>query len=676
MRKFIMLLGTLVLAGLSSPGASAEADDEAAIATAETVEELHVWGRREGRIGQAATASEGKVTFGVFANRPLLRPGELAEVIPGLAATQHSGSGKANQFFLRGFNLDHGTDFSISLDGVPLNLRSHAHGQGYLDVNGVTPEFIGVVGYHKGPYLAEGGDFSAAGRAEFETFPALPRSFAQGELGKNGFVRVLGAAGDVDGFLGVDVARGDGPWVRDENLERASGLLRRSLGDWSVTASAYGSSWDATDQIPRRAVRSGALSRLGTVDTTDGGKTSRFIVSARRRPDADSDLVVYAQRYRLNLWSNFTYFLDDPVNGDQFEQAERRWIVGGSWRRSWRPDDGAWRFTLGGEARHDDIGGVGLYRTRARQRLSTDREDRVRETSGALWGEAAWAEGPLRATFGLRGDAIHADVRSDLAANSGDKTSALIAPKLTLAWRTSESTELYGSAGRGFHSNDARGAVQRVVLGSLDPTDPAPLFAAADGAEIGARFEQGGFRASVAVWALRLESELVYVGDAGETEISDGAKRVGVEGLLNWTPSPDYSFDLSGALTRARFRGNPPAGDRIPNALEYVVTAGVTARVWEGGVVQATLRRLGPAPLIEDNSVRAPSATLANLALAQDVGRWTVTLDVLNLLDSRDQDITYFYASRLAGEPADGVEDIHFHPLEPRQVRVSLKYAF
>ncbi|MFN9926547.1 MAG: TonB-dependent receptor plug domain-containing protein, partial [Phenylobacterium sp.] len=196
MRKFIMLLGSLVLAGLSSPGVSAEADDEPAIATAETVEELHVWGRREGRIGQAATASEGKVTFGVFANRPLLRPGELAEVMPGLAATQHSGSGKANQFFLRGFNLDHGTDFSISLDGVPLNLRSHAHGQGYLDVNGVTPEFIGVVGYHKGPYLAEGGDFSAAGRADFETFPVLPRSFAQGELGENGFVRVLGAAGD------------------------------------------------------------------------------------------------------------------------------------------------------------------------------------------------------------------------------------------------------------------------------------------------------------------------------------------------------------------------------------------------------------------------------------------------------------------------------------------------
>jgi hypothetical protein len=158
----------------------------------------------------------------------------------------------------------------------------------------------------------------------------------------------------------VDLATTNGPWVRDENLRRASGLVRRRVGEWSVTALAYGSDWDATDQIPRRAVRSGALSRLGTIDATDGGKTSRFIVSARRRPDADSDFVVYAQSYRLNLWSNFTYFLDDPLNGDQFEQAERRWFVGGSWRQSWRPEEGPWQFTLGAEARHDDIGEVGL----------------------------------------------------------------------------------------------------------------------------------------------------------------------------------------------------------------------------------------------------------------------------------------------------------------------------
>jgi hypothetical protein len=661
---------------LVSPTLAAAAEADAPMATADGVEEVFVWGKREGRIGAAATASEGQVAFGAFATRPLLRPGELAEVMPGLAATQHSGSGKANQYFLRGFNLDHGTDFSVSLDGVPLNLRTHAHGQGYLDLNGVTPEFVGAISYHKGPYSSAGGDFSAAGAAAFETFNSLPHNIAQVGVGEGGYARLLAGAGGAEGYVGVDLARSDGPWLRDENLKRASAILRRQLGDWSLTALAYGSAWDSTNQVPRRAVRAGLISRLGVIDGTDGGKTSRFMLSMRRHPDAESDLVVYAQRYRLNLWANATYFLDDPVNGDQIEQAEGRWIVGGSWKQSWRPADSDWRFTAGAEARHDDIGKVGLYRTRARQRLATSREDSIRESSAAAWGEAAWSSGPLRATLGVRGDVIHADVDSDLAANSGKETAALVAPKLALAWRTSETTELYASAGRGFHSNDARGVRLRVLPGALTPAEPAPFFSAADGAEVGARYEQGPVKASLALWALDLESELIFVGDAGETETSGGTRRVGLEGLFSWSPTPAVSLDASGALTRARYRGDPLGGDRIPNALEYVITAGVTARVWEGGVAQLTLRRLGPAPLIEDNSVRSPSATVANLALVQDFGRWAVTFDVLNLLDSRDHDITYFYASRLPGEPAEGVEDIHFHPIEPRQVRVSLKYAF
>jgi outer membrane receptor protein involved in Fe transport len=308
--------------------------------------------------------------------------------------------------------------------------------------------------------------------------------------------------------------------------------------------------------------------------------------------------------------------------------------------------------------------------------VSTAREDAIGESSAAVWGEAAWARGPLRATLGMRGDVIRANVASDLAANSGAATSALIGPKMSLAWRTSETTEVYLSAGRGFHSNDSRGVLLQVSHATLAPVDPAPQFSAADGVEVGARYEKGAFKASLALWALDLESELIFVGDVGETEVSGGTRRIGLEALFSWSPAPGVSFDASGAMTKARYRGDPAGGDRIPNALEYVVTAGVTARVWEGGVAQATLRRLGPAPLVEDNSARAPPATLVNLALVQVLGSWTVTLDVLNLLDSKDNDITYFYASRLPGEPADGVEDIHFHPIEPRQLRVSLKYAF
>ncbi|WP_430418211.1 TonB-dependent receptor [Phenylobacterium sp.] len=673
-----MRVRLLTLAALAAvlPPAAAVAAEEAAMATAgPEVDEVYVWGKREGQVGVAASASQGEVSYGAYANRPLLRPGELAEVIPGLAATQHSGSGKANQFFLRGFNLDHGTDFSISLDGVPLNLRTHAHGQGYLDINGVTPEFVQTIDYRKGPYFAEAGDFSAAGSAAFRTFETMPQTFLETQGGENGFGRAVVGLNAGSGLIGVDLTTSDGPWVRDENLRKASGLARFAVGDWSVTALAYGATWDSTDQIPQRAVDAGALSRLGAVDTTDGGKTSRFILSARLHPDADSDLVVYAQRYRVNLWSNFTYFLDDPVNGDQFEQAEKRWILGASGFRTWRPSE-TLTVRVGAETRLDDIGAIGLYRTRDRQRLSTDRQDDLTEWSAGAWGAATWAAGSVRATLGLRADVIGVDVDADNPLNSGRETDGQLSPKLTLAWRVSPQVELYADAGRGFHSNDARGAVQRVSPSTGDPVDRVPLFAAADGAEVGARYEVPGFSASLALWALKLESELIYVGDAGDTESTDGTKRLGAELLVTWTPRPGINLDVSGAATRARYRGAPLAGDRIPNALEYVVTAGATVRLTEDDVAQLTLRRLGPAPLIEDNSARSKSATVVNLAYTHFFGRLAVTADVLNVFDSKDNDITYFYASRLPGEPADGVEDIHYHPMEPRQVRVSLRYNF
>ncbi|WP_293481737.1 TonB-dependent receptor [Phenylobacterium sp.] len=649
--------------------------DEAIPTAGPEIDEVYVWGKREGRVGVAASASEGEVSYGAYADRPLLRPGELAEVIPGLAATQHSGSGKANQFFLRGFNLDHGTDFSISLDGVPLNLRTHAHGQGYLDVNGVTPEFVQTIDYRKGPYFADAGDFSAAGTAAFRTFERLPASFVETQVGEHRFGRAVVGVDLGAGLLGLDLTTADGPWARDENLRKVSALGRVAAGGWSLTALAYDASWDSTDQIPRRAVEAGTLSRFGLIDDTDGGKTSRFILSARRRPDADSDLVIYAQRYTLNLWSNFTYFLDDPVNGDQFEQAEKRWIAGASGFTTWRPS-GTLTLRAGAETRLDDIGSVGLYRTKARRRLSTDRRDEVRELSAGVWGAATWADGPLRATLGLRADAIHVDVDSDNPLNSGRATDAQVSPKLTLAWRISPAVEVYADAGRGFHSNDARGAVQRVVPSTGDPADKAPLFAAADGAELGARYETPGFAASLALWALRLESELVYVGDAGETESTDGTKRLGVEALMTWSPRPGVNLDLSAAATRARYRGDPPGGARIPNALEYAVTAGATVRLTPRDIAQLTLRRLGPAPLVEDDSARSRSSTVVNLAYTRTFGRLAARVDVLNLFDSKDNDITYFYASRLPGEPDEGVEDFHFHPMEPRQVRVGLRYTF
>lgn len=623
---------------------------------------IYVWGRRNREVGRATSASEGVVTFSDYALRPLLRPGELSEVVPGLAATQHSGEGKANQYFLRGFNLDHGTDFSIFLDGVPLNLRTNAHGQGYLDINTVTPELIGSISYRKGTYYADTGDFSAAGTASFNTTASLRTSSLQVQAGGNGYGRLVGAWRITDdAYVAVDAQRNDGPWTTPEDLHKLGLHGSYRLGAWRISGLYYTADWNSADQIPLRAVAAGTLSPLGVIDPSDGGRSQRTILSARRQTD-DSDLVVYAQAYRLNLWSNFTYFLDDRENGDQFEQAERRWVAGASASKRWQVSPGL-DLSTGADLHYDDIGRIGLYATKSRHRLATRREDAVTQLSAGLWSRADWQTGALRTSLAVRLDTLRNQVDAADPANSGTRGRTIASPKLTLAYRLSPSWEFYGDWGRGFHSNDARGTLAAV--------DPAPLFAAATGSEIGARFERGGLSASLTAWALDLDSELVYSGDAGDTESSAASRRHGVEFTASYTPVRALNFDFSYAATHARY----VTGERIPNALDYVLTAGVTAKAGPHDTFEVTFRRLGPSALIEDDSARSRTSTLVNGAWNHEFGRAALTLDVLNLLDSGDNDITYFYESRLAGEAAGGVADVHFHPQEPRQLRIGLKFS-
>ncbi len=629
---------------------------------------ISVWGKRENELGKAKSASEGLVTYADYSLRPLLRPGELAEVVPGLAATQHSGEGKANQYFLRGFNLDHGTDFSISLDGVPLNLRTNAHGQGYLDINLLTPELISSIAYRKGAYYADTGDFSAAGTAAFRSFSSLKQSYVQVQTGSYAYGRFVGAFGfGSQGYVAADYTQNNGPWTTNENLHKLSLSAHYTAGDWTLSAQAYDAHWNSADQIPERAVRSGALSYLGVVDPTDGGKSQRIILSARRLNPND-DTVVYVQSYRLNLWSNFTYYLDDPVNGDQFEQAERRTIIGGSKSHAWMlgPD---WMLRAGADVRYDDIGNIGLYHTKARQVLSTVRKDQVQQLSGSAWSSLDWHPGKWRSSLALRLDALQDNVAAETPANSGSKSEALLSPKWTLAYKPVEHWEFYADLGRGFHSNDARGALTHVSPASGDPVVPSPLYAAGTAGEIGGRYERPGLSATLTLWSLDLDSELVYSGDAGDTESSAASRRRGVEFLINASPTHWLNLDATWSSTHARY----VTGERIPNAIEYVATAGATIKPTFRDTIEFTIRHLGPSPLIEDNSVRSKSSTLVNAAYVHNFGKVTATVDVLNLFDRRDNDIAYFYTSRLPGEAVDGVDDYHFHPQEPRQVRFGLK---
>ena len=639
--------------------------------------EVTVFGKRKNDIGVVQSASEGTVSFAKFADRPLTRPGELVEVVPGMAATQHSGNTKANQYFLRGFNLDHGTDFSVSFDGVPLNLRTHGHGQGYLDLNGIIPEVIETIKYKKGPYYADMGDFSNAGGASFQTFEDGTPSYLQTTIGENGYGRALGVFGFKRGFLAIEGDTYRGPYDNPDNLRKIDVIGRITFGNWSLTGLAYDAHTNSNDQIPQRAVDQGLISRLGALDTTDGGRTSRYIASLQRRSDEGLDADIYVQRYKLALFSNFTYFLRDPVHGDQFEQADERWVYGGSLVKTWATPVLGFTLRSGGEVRYDDIGKVGLFYTEKRQVLSTVRQDKVREYSGAFYTDASRTFGALRITGGLRLDAIGGNVRSDDPRNSGDASEVLLSPKFTAAYRVSDAIELYADAGRGFHSNDFRGATITVVPGTnespdAEAADKVDLFAASQGGELGARYVHKGFSATAALWTLHLDSELVYSGDGGDTASTGATERTGVEFLMEYNPSRNLDINFTAAASHARYV-DAPGADRIPNALEYVVTGGVTARLTPRLTATLTGRILGPAPLIEDNSARSDSTTFVNGLLDYDFGHFKVKLECLNLLDSHGDEIQYFYTSRLQGEPADGVDDYHFHAFEPRTFRVSVR---
>ncbi len=524
-------------------------------------------------IGVADAASVGTVTAKQLENRPLLRPAEVLETVPGLIVTQHAGDGKANQYFLRGFNLDHGTDFSVAIDGMPINLPTHAHGHGYLDLNFLIPELVERIQYKKGPYAAEDGDFSSAGSARIDYRRALPEDYVSIGLGSNGYRRLLTAADKETAgggrWLGaVEVFHNDGPWEVPEHYKRLNGVLRYSEGTrnngHSVAFMAYDGDWTSTDQLARRAVDQGLVNRYGSLDPTAGGNTRRLSLSgqwARQDGAVQTRANAYLVDYRLNLFSNFTYAMDDPVNGDQFEQADRRRYGGFGWSRSqpvqWLGKEGD--FTWGVQGRQDDIDNVGLYRTAARQRLSTVRSDSVNQGSLGLYGQwgAQWSDW-LRSVAGLRHDRYRFKVDSSLAANSGKENDGITSPKLSLIFGPFANQEFYYNWGQGFHSNDARGTTIRVDPSNPgDPMSRVPALVKSRGQEMGWRSAPApGWNTSVALWRLDLDSELLFVGDAGTTEAGRPSHRQGVEWSNYWTPRDWLTLDADIALSKAHKTGS------------------------------------------------------------------------------------------------------------------------
>lgn len=647
------------------------------------MEEIIVWGRALELLGMADSASQGVVGYADFSTRPMLRVGELVEVVPGMIATQHSGPGKANQYFLRGMNLDHGSDFSARFDGVPVNHRTHAHAQGYLDLNFIIPEIVERVEFRKGPYYADIGDFSAVGATFFRTYDRLERGFAELAIGTENDVRIVGGnsvdVGEGSLLYAGEFATRDGPWALPQDVEKLNGMIKYTgrIGgiDAQISGTAYTSDWNATDQIPQRAVDQG-LSRFGFIDPDLGGSSSRYTISTTLL-FGSTEIVAYATNYEMNLYSNPTYFLNDPVNGDEIEQEDRRNIYGVTF--DWEGEDLGSDIPItpriGGELRIDDASEINLFNTVGRQRIGSVREDSAEVMSLSLYADAEvfWTN-RLRTTFGLRADYFDFDVTAMNPLNSGSGSDSLVQPKFGLAYSLTDGTEVYGSLGKGFHTNDSRGVVITVDPVTGNPVDPVDAIVEARGAEIGFRSEAwDDVKFTAAAFWLDLDSELLFVGDAGTSEPSDATKRRGIEFSTFWQPRESLVFDLTAAKTDGRYVGVPVGQDRIPDAHEVVVGAGATWISPRGFTASLRIRHFADAPLTEDGSVQKDDSTLVNLGLSYAFGNFEIGIDVLNLFDANDDDIAYFFESQLAGEPAP-VDDIHFHPVESRAVRAMLRY--
>ena len=671
---------TIILGSAISPMQAQAHEDHTPV-----LEELIVYGRSQQIIGSAQSASEGIVAYDDLKIPPLLRVGELAEAVPGMVATQHSGTGKANQYFLRGFNLDHGTDFSAKAGGVPINMRSHGHGQGYLDLNFLIPEMVVSTAFRKGPYSGAVGDFSSAGSVEFSFYDRLQEDVIEVSAGANGYRRGLfGASFEVgDSILttALDSTRYAGPWDLDENLRQDKMLVSFSgqIGDYQsgLTLMGYKGEWDATDQIPERAISSGLIDEEGFIDPDLGGTTDRWSLSGFI--DFESwQINAYIVDYDFSLFSNFTYFLEDPVNGDEFEQTDQRQIYGFdiTGDTEFNALDTAMLWRWGVDFRYDNIDEVGLFRTNARQRFGTVREDNLSEWSigGFAEVEVALTE-KLRITGGARIDRLAWDVNAFRSANSGSGNDTQVSPKFALAYKFTDSIEGYANYGHGMHSNDVRGATIQVDPVSGDSVSNVDALVRSEGAEVGIRYERTKvFNATLVFFTLGLDSELVFVGDAGGTEVNGASTRSGIEFNSFWQLNEWLAMNLSYTHADAEFDDELSSEDRIPGAIEDTLSLGINANWSNGLYASAKVRYLGEAPLIEDNSVRSEPSTLINLGIGYRTGQFELGLDLFNATDSNDTDISYFYESRLAGEPAGGIADQHFRPLEPRTVRGSIKY--
>jgi len=681
---------------------------EAPAVTPAPLSEVVVTAERLQLIGTATTASQGIVVNDELALTPAYRPGQLLETVPGLQVTSHSGEGKANQYLMRGYNLDHGTDLAVAVDGMPINNPTHAHGQGYTDLNFLIPELATNIDFTKGTYYANRGDFASVGSIHLNY---LDRIDDQVDVtgGNFGFRRLLtaGSAGIGGGNLlgALELQHYDGPWDSPDDQRKVNAVLRYSNGDScsesrasrssdscsgsSLTAMFYHGLWNATTDQPDRALQQGLIGRFGTLDPTDGGRAQRWSLSGQQHAsigDGQLNANAYVVNTQLTLWNNFTHFLTDPVNGDQEAQTENRYITGAG--VSYRlPSQMAGVTTewLGGADVRYDINDLSRLPTARRavlrpvdHPLDFSETDHVHLLDLSAYAQATARWTPwFRSVAGLRVDHIHG---IDSGTNSGQASESLWQPKISLIFTPAETTELYLSAGRGFHSDDLRGVTQAAASGQPS----APLIARQKGEEFGIRQQlvQGKIAVTLAVFNLDAESETTYDPDAGADSAGPASRRYGFEINLTYQALKWLEFYASYSGDHARFTtdlddGTGHVGRYLPNAPFATGSFNVYVKnlgPWSGGL---EYRYLGREPLSPDNQIQSAGygEWNADVRFAFAPG-WSTGLGVYNILNHHANAAEFWYIDRLPGEPVNGVPDLHVHPLEPIAARLTLSKTF
>ncbi|WP_092768022.1 TonB-dependent receptor [Hymenobacter actinosclerus] len=623
--------------------------------------------------------------------RPINSAQDLLPLVPGLVIAQHAGGGKAEQIFVRGFDADHGTDFNVSVDGLPVNMVSHAHGQGYADFHFVIPETVDQLRVYKGPYTARFGDFATAGAGEFTTKTRLDHSQLKLEVGQFDTRRAVAlvnllpvrAAGQrpAAAYVAGEYYFTNSYFDAKQHFKRFNGLAKYTgqLSDRTslmVLGSQFGSRWDASGQIPERGIRDGLISRFGSIDPTEGGSTSRTNATAVLTTDLPHNAVlrqqVYYTRYDFNLYSNFTFFLNDPVNGDEIRQTDARNLYGytGTYSRDLPLGSRTLRTVAGLGTRLDDTH-IALRNSVGRVVLDTIRSGRVYEQNfnGYLEGTLGLTD-QLTLNAALRTDyfrfAFHED-RAAADSASGRAGKGRVSPKLNLYYDVNPAVQLFVRSGFGFHSNDARAVVTNAT---------ANVLPRAIGYEVGGTFKPvPALVVNAALWALHLQDELVYVGDEGVVESAGRTRRLGFDLSARYQLTRLLFADADLNLSRGRLVDEPKGANRIPLAPSLTSIGGLTLRAPGGLGASLRYRHIDSRAANEDNSVRARGYFLLDAIVSYTHRRFQIGATVENLLNVAWNQAQFDTTTRLRNEAAP-VSELHFTPGTPFYAKLNASLFF